>query len=105
MDGSYPFGRQRQIVSFDAIDDCSRYIVAKLYKHEDTKSAIDFVKYLIQKVPFKIKRIRVDNRYGKEFKEFCNSIGIEVIQNEPYKPQQNGKIERYHRTFEKRILL
>lgn len=54
MDGSYPFGRQRKLVSFDAIDDCSRYITAKLYKHEDAKSAINFVKHLIQKVPFKI---------------------------------------------------
>jgi len=101
MDGSYPFGRQRQLVSFDAIDDCSRYIAAKLYKHEDAKSAIDFVKYLMEKVPFRIQRLRVDNRYGKEFKKFCNSIGIEVIQNDPYCPQQNGKIERYHRTMKK----
>jgi len=101
MDGSYPFGRQRNLVSFDAIDDCSRYIVAKLYKHEDARSAIDFVKHLINKVPFKIQRIRVDNRYGKEFKKYCNSIGIEVIQNDPYHPQQNGKIERYHGTMKK----
>jgi transposase InsO family protein len=98
LDACYPFGRQRQLVSFDAIDDCSRYIVAKLYKHEDAESAIDFVKYLIKKAPFQIKRIRVDNRYGAKFKEFCNSIDIEVIQNDPYHPEQNGKIERFHRT-------
>ena len=101
MDGSYPFGRQRNIVSFDAIDDCSGYVIAKLYKHEDAKSAIDFVNHLIQKTPFKIERIRVDNRYGKEFKEYCNSSRLEVIQNDPYQPQQNGKIERYHRTMKK----
>lgn len=101
MDGSYPFGRQRQLVSFDAIDDCSRYVIAKLYTKENAKNAIDFVKYIIPRVPFRIEKIRVDNRYGKEFKNFCESIGIEVIENDAYTPKQNGKIERYHKTMKK----
>lgn len=74
MDGSYPFGRQKQIVSFDAIDDCSRYVTAKLYKHENDESAIDFINYLKEKVPFKIESVRVDNRYGKRFENHCNSL-------------------------------
>jgi transposase InsO family protein len=101
MDGSYPFGRQKKIVSFDAIDDCSRYVIAKLYTKENARNAINFVQYIIPRVPFRIERIRVDNRYGKEFKIFCNSIGIEVIENDPYHPQQNGKVERYHRTMKR----
>lgn len=101
MNGSYPFGRQKNIVSFDAIDDCSRYVAAKLYTKEDARSAIDFVQHSIPRVPFRIERIRVDNRYGKEFREFCNSLGIDIIENEPYHPEQNGKIERYHRTMKK----
>ena len=101
MDACYPFGRQRKLASFDAIDDCSRYTIAKMYTQEDAKSAIDFVKYMIPRVPFRIQRIRVDNRYGKEFKTFCESIGIEVIENDPYCPQQNGKVERYHKTMKK----
>ncbi len=98
MDGCYPFGRSRQIVHFDAIDDCSRWILGKLYTRETAANAIDFVKYLVNNVPFRIQRIRVDNRYGKEFKQYCNSIGIEVIENDAYTPQQNGKIERFHKT-------
>jgi len=101
MDGSYPFGRQRKIVSMDAVDDCSRYLVAKLYKRENADTAIDFVKHLVKKVPFRIERIRVDNRYGKRFVEFCESIGIEVIENDAYTPKQNGKIERYHGIMKK----
>lgn len=101
MDGCYPFGRSRQIVHFDAIDDCSRWICGKPYTRETAANAIDFVKYLINNVPFKIQRIRVDNRYGKEFKQYCNSIGIEVIENEPYSPEQNGKIERFHKTLKR----
>lgn len=98
MDGSYPYGRQRDIVHFDAIDDCSRLVYAKIYEHEDAESAISFVSHLIQNVPFRIEAIRVDNRYGKRFRVFCETLGIRVIENDPYCPQQNGKIERFHRT-------
>lgn len=101
MDGSYPFGRSRKIIHFDAIDDCSRWVYAKLYEHEDADSAINFVKHLIRNVPFRIQRIRVDNRYGKKFVNFCNSIGIAVIENDPYCPKQNGKIERFHKTVKR----
>ena len=101
MDGSYPFGRQKKIVSFDAIDDYSHYVIAKLYTKENARNAVNFVQYMIPRVPFRIERIRVDTRYGKEFKIFCNSIGIEVIENDPYHPRQNGKIERHHRTMKR----
>ncbi len=101
MDASFPFGRSRKIASFDAIDDCSRHVYAKIYIREDDESAIDFVKNLVKNVPFRIERIRVDNRYGKRFREYCQSIGIEVIVNDPYTPKQNGKIERYHKTMKR----
>ena len=98
MDGCYPFGRSRKIVGFDAIDDCSRHVYAKIYERENDDNAIDFVKRLVNNVPFRIQRIRVDNRYGKRFKEYCKLIGIEIIVNDPYTPKQNGKIERFHKT-------
>jgi transposase len=101
MDASFPFGRARKIASFDAIDDCSRRVYAKIYTREDDNNAIDFVKHLINNVPFRIQRIRVDNRYGIRFREYCRSIGIEVIVNDPYTPKQNGKIERYHKTMKR----
>lgn len=101
MDACYPFGRSRKIASFDAIDDCSRWVFGKIYTREDALSAIDFVKHLVKVAPFRIERIRVDNRYGKDLTEFCNSIGIEVIVNDPYEPKQNGKIERFHKTLKR----
>lgn len=101
LDGSYPFGRSRKIVCFDAIDDCSRWVHGKIYDRETTENAIDFVKRLIGSVPFRIQRIRVDNRYGQKFVDFCNAIGIEVIENDPYCPEQNGKIERFHKTVKR----
>jgi len=101
MDACFPYGRSRKIACFDAIDDCSRWVYAHIYQREDAKSAIDFVNKLVEKAPFRIQRIRVDNRYGKELKAHCQSLGIEVITNEPYSPQQNGKIERFHKSIKR----
>ena len=101
LDGCYPFGRSRKIVHFDAIDDCSRWVCGRIYDRETADNAIDFVKHLLKNVPFRVQRIRVDNRYGKKLVEFCNSIGIEIIENDPYTPKQNGKIERFHKTLKR----
>ena len=101
IDGSYPFGRERKVVSFDSIDDCSRWNYSRFYDRETVENAIDFVKHLIISTPFTIERIRVDNRYGRKFKDFCESIGIEVVENDTYSPEQNGKVERFHKTLKK----
>jgi transposase InsO family protein len=101
MDACYPFGRSRKIASFDVIDDCSRWTYGRLYERENAENGIDFINYLIRVAPFKIQRIRVDNRYGKAFKKYCESIGIEVIVNDPYTPKQNGKVERFHKTLKR----
>ena len=99
LDACYPFGRGRKIVCFDAIDDCSRYVTARLYDRETAENAIEFVKELIRVSPFRIQRIRVDNRYGKQLRAFCKTVGIEVVTIAAYTPSQNGKIERFHRTI------
>jgi transposase InsO family protein len=98
LDACYPFGRGRQICCFDAIDDCSRLVAAKMYDRENAENAIDFIKYLIERAPFKIKRIRIDNRSKNRITAFCETVGIEVIINDAHTPKQNGKIERFHKT-------
>jgi len=103
MDACYPYGRDRKIAQFDAIDDCSRHVYGKIYDVENDRNAIDFVKNLINNVPFKIQRIRVDNRYGQQFQSFCEYIGIDIIYNDPYTPKQNGKIERFHKTVKREL--
>src|SRR3989344_2019887 len=42
LDACYPFGRGRQLCCFDAIDDCSRYVLGKMYTRETAENAIDF---------------------------------------------------------------
>ena len=99
LDACYPFGRGRQLCCFDAIDDCSRHVAGKMYSRETAENAIHFIKYLIRTVPYKIKRIRIDNRSRNQISAFCRSVGIEVIVNQAHRPEQNGKIERFHKTI------
>lgn len=100
MDACYPFGRSRDLASFDAIDDCSRHVYGKAYNTEDDQNAMDFVTHLVQNVPFVVQAVKVDNRYGKDFQTYCERVlHIKVIYNDPYCPQQNGKIERFHKTL------
>lgn len=102
MDACYPYGRSRKIVSFDAIDDCSRWVLGLAYPGEETAlRACEFVDELVKRMPFRIQRIRVDNRYGKVLKAYCKTLGIEVVTNDPYSPEQNGKIERFHKTLKR----
>ena len=100
LDGCYPYGRSRKVVAFGAIDDCSRYVFGRCYDRETALNAIRFVTELTRKAPFTVRAVRVDNRYGKLFKQYCeNILGLEVIENDAYRPQQNGKIERFNRTL------
>ena len=99
MDAYFPYGRSRKIAVFDAIDDCSRWAFGNVYDRETADNAIDFMTKVVETAPFPIKRVRVDNGYGKRFKVYCEDVlGLEVIENEPYQPKQNGKVERFHGT-------
>ena len=102
LDCSFPWGYQRKAVIFDAIDDCSRWVFGKVYANHDGDQTIEFIKELINKVPFKILAIRTDQ--GSEFinqkvATFLEEQGIEHKKNPPYTPQHNGKIERFHQTL------
>jgi transposase InsO family protein len=103
LDASYPFGRSRPICCFSAIDDCSRYVFGLMCDQDNTRNAIRLIEKILGRSPFPIKRIRVDNRYGKLLGRYCESRGIELIENDAYAPTQNGKIERYHKTLKQRF--
>jgi hypothetical protein len=60
MDTSYPFGRHRKFVVYDAIDDCTRIVFSKTYESACLESTKDFIQELIHRMPFSIKTIRTD---------------------------------------------
>ena len=102
MDACYPFGRSRNLAVFDAVDDCSRFVAAQAYEAEDLVSAKRFIKHLVHTSPFRIRALRLDNRFrGPTLRAYAARFRINLIFNEPYHPEQNGKVERYHRTFKK----
>lgn len=99
MDICFPFGRARDILVYDAIDDCSRYVYAEVKTRHTNVDTISFLENLIAKVPFRIEAIRTDQEFSRGITEWLAARGIEHRRNPPYTPQHNGKIERYHRTF------
>ena len=107
FDASFPEGRARRIVEFGFIDDCSRMVLSRIYEGTENHGlARAFLSEFIPRLPFSVKRLRVDNRYGgKEFRAWCQEeFGIEVVVNPPYTPQYNGKIERYHKTMKREFI-
>ena len=106
MDTSFPFGRVRKLVCFDAIDDCSRWPEAKLYPSRECKYAVDFLHYLVSRAPFRISVIRTDKgkEFGRAFTLTCQKLGIRHNKNKGYTPEHNGKIERWHRTLKEDLI-
>lgn len=100
MDTRYPFGRHRQFVIYSWIDDCTRIAYSKAYEHANIENTKDFISELIRRFPFAIRSIRTDQwrEFSKTITKYLESLHIEHIKNEPYHPEHNGKIERYHYT-------
>ena len=63
-------------------------------------NAIDFINYVVDKFPFRIRTIRTDR--GHEFQALFHwhvaDLGMEHVYIKPRTPQLNGKVERSHRT-------
>jgi hypothetical protein len=58
-------GRRGKYYQFTAIDDCTRLRVLRIYPQCNQKTAIQFVDYVLDRLPFKVEVIQTDN--GAEF--------------------------------------
>lgn len=105
IDTTEPFGKGKGIL-ISAIDDYSRWADAALYYGNTSMHASLFVKEYLRRAPFPVKAVRVDggSEFQGSFKKACLQLGIKRIQNPPYSPQKNGKVERLHRTIEEECL-
>lgn len=107
MDTKYPFGYKQGKVIYTIIDDASRWVFAWTYATANAENTVDFLQKVLQRAPFTIQKIRTDQ--GKEFianivKAFLKERAIEHRRNTPYCPEENGKIERFHRTLNQKAL-
>ena len=107
MDTTYPYGYGSEKVIYTAIDDATRIAYAYTYSKATSENTVDFLKRLRERTSFNIQKIRTDQ--GKEFiakivKTYLQHVQIEHRANTPYSPEENGKIERFHRTLNEKCI-
>lgn len=107
MDTKYPFGYKQGRVIYTIIDDATRWVFAWSYEKANAENTSDFLKKVTSRAPFPIQKIRTDQ--GREFiatkvREYLRVKHIEHRMNTPYCPEENGKIERFHRTLNEKAL-
>ena len=107
MDTKYPFGYKQGRVIYTIIDDATRWVFAWTYETANAENTVDFLRKVLQRAPFAIQKIRTDQ--GKEFvahlvENFLKAQHIDHRRNTPYCPEENGKIERFHRTLNQKAL-
>lgn len=101
---------------YTAIDECTRLVYREMYDEHSTYSSKDFLMKLIQVFPFPIREIQTDN--GTEFtnallvkksehlslfEQALKDMDIIYHRIRIATPRHNGKVERQHRTDEKRF--
>lgn len=101
---------------YTAIDECTRVVFREMYDEHSTYSSKDFLLKLVHAFPFSIREIQTDN--GTEWTTqllvknpekktlFENALAdMEIIYHRirVATPRHNGKVERQHRTDEKRF--
>lgn len=87
------------------IDDHSRVAYAEIHDDEKAVTAIGVLRRAVSWFAARgvvVERVLSDN--GSAYKshawrDACNELGIKPKKTRPYRPQTNGKIERFHRTL------
>ena len=112
---SYCVINGQKYYQYTAVDECTRWTFREMYDEHSTYSSTDFLKKLILNCPFPIREIQTDN--GTEFtralisddgkpslfEEMLELCGIKYHRIRVATPRHNGKVERQHRTDEKRF--
>ena len=102
-------GRVRAITGWDAvhiaIDDATRLAYAEVLADENATTAIGFLERAIEffaRYGIEVERVLTDN--GSPYISTahaiaCRALGIRHLRTRPYRPQTNGKAERFIRTL------
>lgn len=91
----------RDKYQYTAIDDCTRYQIAKLYPRRTAANTLDFLDYVLEELPFPVQRVQTDR--GTEFtaydvRETLMQWGVKWRPNRARQPHLNGKVERVQKT-------
>ena len=94
------YGHRIKRFQYTAIDDCTPIRALKIYEYHNQTSSIDFINYVVEKFPFRIKTIRTDNghEFQSKFQWHISDLGLLHVYIKPATPRLNGKVERSHLT-------
>jgi transposase InsO family protein len=89
---------------FVAIDDTTRLGFARIFPDESADSALAFLDQLERfyaRHAIRVERVLTDNGtcFKRRWAEACQRRGIKPKKTRPYRPQTNGKAERFIRTL------
>jgi transposase InsO family protein len=92
-------GLRKKHYQFTAIDDCTRIRVLRIYDRLNQTTAIRFVDYVVEKLPFAVEVVQTDNgaEFQSQFHYHVLDAGIGHVYIKPATPRLNGKVERSHR--------
>ncbi len=104
LDVSFPYGYQRKLAVYTAIDDASRFVISKIYTNHTEGSTLRFIKKVIRESKYRVRAFRTDQwrEFSKLMTDYLEKLDIEHNKNPPYTPQHNWKVERYHRTMKEK---
>jgi len=91
--------RAKKYYQFTAIDDCTRLRVLRIYPKLNQQTAIQFLDYVLERLPFRVEVIQTDNgvEFGASFHWHVLDKGAGHVSIKPRTPRLNGKVERSHR--------
>jgi len=87
-----------------AVDDHSRVAYVETHRDERRSTAEAFVARAIDhfaELGVSVERVMTDNGscYRRPFSEFLQARGVKHVRTRPYRPQTNGKVERFNHTL------
>ncbi|WP_020499050.1 helix-turn-helix domain-containing protein [Sciscionella marina] len=53
-------GRKKRFYQYTAIDDCTRLRILRIYPRSDQKTAIQFLDFVLSRLPFQVEKIQTD---------------------------------------------
>jgi transposase InsO family protein len=95
-------GTRKRYHQYTAIDDCTRLRVLRIYERCNQRTSIQFIDYVLSRLPFRAEVIQTDNgsEFGGQFHWHILDKGINHVYIKPRRPRLNGKVERSHRIDE-----